>query len=102
MKDKFMRVGNNGERFQVAQDVSAYKKYAQEQRQLNDATGGSRNYRSFAIIPDIVSIDIMNKYGLNIHDPEFMTNPADVNKFKQIIKTEYPELLTANQSRARQ
>ena len=98
---KSMNIENNGERFRVSQDVSAYNRYAEQQRKINDETGGSRKYRSFAIIPDIVSIDILNKYGINIHDPEFMSNPADVNKLKRIIKTEYPELLTANQSRAR-
>ena len=50
--------------------------------------------RSFAIIPDIVAIDIYTKYGIDVHADDFIKHPAAVNKLKRIIKQEYPKLLT--------
>ena len=51
-------------------------------------------YRKFATIPDIVAIDILHKYGIDIHDPNTMQDPAQMNKFKNIIKSEYKYLLS--------
>jgi len=51
-------------------------------------------YKKFATIPDIVAIDILNKYGIDIHDPNTMRDPALMNRFKNIIKSEYKYLLS--------
>lgn len=82
--------------FNLSQDVSAYRDYAAEQRRIDEHAKSTRNYRSFAIIPDIVAIDILTKYGIDIHSPDFMHHPELVKKFKQIIVSEYPALLTSN------
>jgi len=82
--------------FRLEQDIQAYKDFAAESREANDYFGGGKKYRSFAIIPDIVAIDILTKYGIDIHANEFMSNPALIRRVKNIIRTEYPALLTSN------
>jgi len=82
--------------FKLEQNVEAYKDYAAQQRALDSDARAGRQYRSFAIIPDIVAIDILTKYGLDIHHPEFMNDPAQLRKLKQIIISDYPLLQTSN------
>lgn len=90
------KVQTDDRNFQLTQNVEAYREYAKEQRLRDESAKATRQYRSFAIIPDIVAIDILTKYGIDIHAPDFMQNPAQVRKFKQVIHTEYPDLLTSN------
>jgi len=82
--------------FQLSQDVSAYKDYAAKQREVDSVSHAGRSYRSFAVIPDIVAIDILTKYGLDLHAQDFMDNPANLRKLKQIIISDYPLLQTSN------
>jgi len=89
-------VKDNEKDFKLEQNVTAYKDYAAQQRELDSFARNGRTYRSFAIIPDIVAIDILTKYGLDIHGTEFMSDPASLRKLKQIIETDYPLLKTSN------
>jgi hypothetical protein len=89
-------VKDDKEDFQLEQNVQAYKDYAAQQRELDSIARNGRTYRSFAIIPDIVAIDILTKYGLDIHADTFMHDPASLRKLKQIIETDYPLLKTSN------
>jgi hypothetical protein len=82
--------------FQLEQNVEAYKDYARQSRQADEDLSSTRQYRSFAIIPDIIAIDILTRYGLDVHSPEFMGDPVSFRKFKQIIMSEFPDLLTSN------
>lgn len=82
--------------FKLEQDVGAYKAYAEKQRELDSFASNGRTYRSYAIIPDIVAIDMLTKYGMDIHAPDFMDNPANLRKLKQVIETDYPLLKTSN------
>ena len=86
----------DSENFLLSQDVSAYREYAAQQRLADESAPATRQYRSFAIIPDIVAIDVLTKYGIDIHAPEFMHDAEAVKKFKRIIVSEYPALLTSN------
>jgi hypothetical protein len=58
--------------FLLSQDVSAYRDYAKESRDIYDASGTASHYRSFAVIPDIVAIDIYTKYKIDINAQDFM------------------------------
>jgi len=82
--------------FQLEQNVDAYKDYASQQRELDSIASNGRSYRSYAIIPDIVAIDILTKYNLDVHSPEFMSDPLNLRKLKQVIDTDYPLLKTSN------
>jgi len=101
MMDKNMKYSRDDQKIHVAQDVSSYLDYAKQSRDLQARRGDASHYRSFAIIPDIVAVEILSKHGLNLHDSEFMTNKEDVARLKRIIKSEYPSLLTSNVSKAR-
>jgi hypothetical protein len=83
----------NGEGFQFEQDIQGYLDYAHKTRVANQGVAGV-NMRSFCIVPDIVAVDILTKYGLDIHDPEM--DQQGFTKFKEIVKREYPRLLTNN------
>jgi len=89
-------VNTNESNFMLAQDVSAYKDYAEKARYADEHSSSKRQYRSFAIIPDIVAIDVLTKYKINIHEPETMKDAVMMRKFKNIIISEYPHLLTSN------
>ena len=89
-------VDTNEKDFRLTQDVSAYKDYAKQQRDLDELAPSMRQYRSFAIIPDIVAIDILTKYYIDVHDPDLMKDPATLRRLKNIIISEYPALLTSN------
>jgi len=87
--------GKNGE-FRATQDVSAYLDYASKSRAAAKSmfANQKQNFRSFAIIPDIVAVDIKTKFNLDVHDPENSTN--ELQKIKNIIIQNYPQLLTGN------
>ena len=90
------KVRTDDTNFVLDQNIEAYREYAKEQRTLDESAKATRQYRSFAIIPDIVAIDILTKYGIDIHAPDFMHQPELVKKFKNIVMSEYPDLLTSN------
>jgi hypothetical protein len=91
------KVQDQGKDYKLQQDVTAYKDYAANSRQVDEGISHQgRHYRSFAIIPDIVAIDILTKYGLDIHAQDFMSVPANLTKLKRIIMTDYPLLQTSN------
>ena len=98
MSNKIITNENDGN-IRASKDVSSYLEFAKRSRDLQARGGDASHYRSFAIIPDIVAVDILTKHGLNLHDSEFMTNKEDVAKLKRIIKSEYPNLLTSNVTR---
>lgn len=83
--------------FRVEQDIQHYKDYAADMREKDKYLAGARstNYRPFCIIPDVVAIDLKLKYGIDIHAPEFMSDTATKMRFAQIMRTEFPELLTS-------
>ena len=77
--------------YEVRQDVSAYLEQAKKDR---ETTGMKRGHlKKFATIPDVVAIEILSKYGMDIHDPAFMHDPDNMKKFKYIIETEYKNLM---------
>jgi hypothetical protein len=90
------RVATDEKDFRLEQKVDGYLEYAAQQRELDSAASSKRQYRSFAIIPDIVAIDLLTKYNINVHSPDFLKNPAEVRRFRHIIETEYPKLKTSN------
>lgn len=88
-----------GEEFQLEQDVSFYKEYAKESRDNVAAATRSTSYKPWCIIPDIVAIDILAKYGIDVHAPSFMNDKEQLRKVAQIMRLEYPDLLMSNITR---
>jgi len=90
------KVKTDEKNFKLEQNVEAYRDYAALSREKDESASTTRQYRSYAILPDIVCIDILTKYGLDVHAPEFMDNPANLRRLKQIIDSDYTLLKTSN------
>ena len=73
--------------WEVKQDISAYLDQAKFDRENAQMQRG--HMKKFATIPDIVAIEIAEKYGIDIHDPNTMSDVDKMKKFKYIIQTEY-------------
>jgi len=85
-----IKVKKIGERFDVTQDVSSHLDWAKDQRERSKYDRLDRGFKPYCNIPDSVSLDIMTKYGINIHDG---CNKDDLKRVKQIIKQDYPALM---------
>ena len=77
-------------RWQVYQDEKPFLEEAKRERE-NQA--GNSHVKKFATIPDIVAIEIMEKYGLDIHSPTFMHDKDALAKLKSIILRDYKYLV---------
>lgn len=89
-------VSVNDTHFQLTQNIRPYKEYAAASREAHWDSRMSRtktHWKPFATIPDIVAIDILTKYGLDIHSPDFGHDLVGKRKLVGIIKSEYPDLL---------
>ena len=80
----------------VKQDVTPYLEQAKRERDKSDAGLIKKNtgYQKFATIPDIVAIDINEKYGIDIHDPATTSDREKMARFMLIVKQEYSYLLS--------
>jgi len=85
-----MRVQQTGDRLDVTQDVSSHLDWAKEQRERSTQSRLDRGFKPYCNIPDSVSLDIMTKYGINVHGG---CDKDDLKRVKQIIKQEYPALM---------
>jgi len=91
-----VQLDKHNDTFRLEQDVQGYKDYAKMTRENIDAQTRSQSYKPVAIIPDIVAVAILTKYGLDIHSVEFMHDTAQKKRLMSIIRTEYPDLLLSN------
>jgi len=77
---------------EVTQDVSSHLDWAKQMRELESSRKSfSHGFKPFCNIPDSVSLELMTKYGINIHDNQ--TDRDAFKKVKTIIKRDYPHLL---------
>ena len=81
--------------FAVEQDVSAILAQAEQERKIAaEFTNPNKTYRKFGTIPDVVCIEIKLKHGIDLHDPDTMSDKPTMTRFKNIIKRDYPYLLS--------
>lgn len=87
------KIDTNTLEFKATQDHRAFVEQAkidrEQQKSMKD-TG----YKKACTIPDIVAIEINFKHGINIHDPTFMNDSDKLKKVLQIIRSEYPYLMS--------
>jgi len=80
--------------WEAKQDITQYKEHAKNERDRQDYFGKAKGgYRKLATIPDIVALDILQKHKLDLHDHNFMSNPANLTKLRSILMTEYRDLV---------
>ena len=77
---------------QIYQDEKPFIEQAKIDRET--MTRRDTGYKKFATIPDIVAIEVAQKYGIDIHDPIQSGDSTVMNKFKKIIKENYAYLLS--------
>lgn len=77
----------------MTQDVQPFLEAAKYDRetQKKDKVNGMQK---FATVPDVVALDIKQKWGLDLHDPTFMHDKDSLAKLMLIIRQEYPYLLS--------
>ena len=79
----------------IGQDVSEILKEAAVERKIaRELTDNKKTYKKFATIPDVVCIEIKNKYNIDIHAPEASDDPNIMKRFKAIVKQDYPYLMS--------
>ena len=77
---------------EVTQDVSTHLEWAKQMRETKSSRNNfSHGFKPFCNIPDSVSLELMSKYGINIHDNQ--TDRDALKKVKSIIKRDYPHLM---------
>jgi hypothetical protein len=93
------RVRTDATHFKLDQDITPYLKHAAESREKQWEYRHSlhkSHWRPAFTLPDIVAIDILTKYGLDVHHPAFNSNPANGKRLLAIIKSDYPNLLMSH------
>lgn len=80
--------------FEVTQDATPFIEQAKRDREASLKHGRDVGYKKACTIPDIVAVDLLYKYGIDVHDPNFMHDPAQVRRVIGIIKSEYPLLMS--------
>ena len=88
--------GHKGEsQWQIYQDEKPFLDQAKLEREAVTKSTHMK-HRKFATIPDIVALEIMQKYGIDIHDPNVMHDTDKMKRFKYIVMTEYKHLVVNN------
>ena len=79
-------------RWEIYQDEEPFVEQAKLDREqtLRETHMG---HRKFATIPDIVALEVMQKYAINIHDPEQSRCHWTMKRFKEIVMRDYPHLV---------
>lgn len=91
-KDYHVHIDKSG--MGITQDIEPHLNWAKHQRELSRANKFSKKdtgFKPYCNVPDSVALDIMTKYGINLHDANIQQ--AEMRKFKQIIKQDYPYLM---------
>ena len=94
MKDNSIDIKFKGNFAQASQDIEPYLAYAKSMREIYDDPRKDKSFRRLAVIPDIVAVDVMMKYGINIHQHDLDQDARQ--RFGKIIKEDYPHLLLRN------
>ena len=79
--------------WKVYQDEKPFVDQAKVER---EGTKSNTHHKKFATIPDIVALEVLTKYGIDIHDPDITYDRERMNRFKHIIMTEYKHLVVNN------
>lgn len=77
------------------QDERPFLEQAKIDRERGTLDNNS-SMRKFATIPEIVAIEIKDKYGVDLHHPDFMQDIDQKAKFFSIIRSDYSYLVVNN------
>lgn len=78
----------------ATQDINPVFEDIKLDKEIADDASGRPNtqmhYKKFATVPDVVAIEIYQKYGINCHHEDFLQDVDAKAKFFTIIRQEYP------------
>ena len=80
---------NHGSSWSVVQDVQPFLDEAKRDRAEGD---GSSHMTKMFSIPEVIAIEIREKWGVDIFAPDFMQDKEKKAKVFQIVEQEYPNL----------
>lgn len=83
----------HGSQWRIEQNINPYLEEAKKDRDLGD---GVKHYTKMYTIPDIVAIEIKQKYGIDVFSPEFMHDKEQKAKVHLIMQQEYSKLLSTD------
>ena len=83
----------NGTQWAVEQDVEQYINQAKLDRESGD---GNKHYTKMYTIPEIVAIEIKEKWGIDVFSPEFMHDAEKKMKVHLIVQQHYPKLMSTD------
>ena len=78
--------------WQIYQDERPFLEQAKRDREAGTKKT-HMNHKKFATIPEIVAIELKEKYGVDIHSLTFMDDVDMKAKFFTIIQQDYPHLV---------
>jgi len=80
--------------YSIYQDVDKIIEEVKLDKQLLTSGGKKQmGWRKAFTIPDLVAIEILEKYSLDVHAQDFFKDKDKMKRLKYIVKTEYPYLL---------
>ena len=81
--------------WKIYQDEKPFLEQAKRDRE-EGSKANALGAKKFATIPEIVAIEINNKYGIDIHAPDFLHDDDKKAKFFAIMQSEYSHLVVNN------
>ena len=78
--------------WRLYQDERPFLEQAKREREAGTKST-HMNHKKFATIPEIVAIEIKEKYGIDLHSLTFMDDVDAKAKFFTIIQQDYPHLV---------
>ena len=85
-------IDHNSMDFKMYQDEKPFLEQAKLERELGQKK--DVGYKKACTIPDIVAVELLYKYGIDIHAETFMSDTDKVKKVLKIIKSDYPYLMS--------
>ena len=86
-----IKYDEHGSTMKVEQDERPFVDMIKQERETHNTKHS--HVRKFATIPDIVAIEILENWGLDIHSPTFMHDVDALKKLKMILIKDYPHLV---------
>ena len=82
--------------WRVYQDEKPFLEQAKKDRDISDSGLNKKDlgFKKFATVPDIVAIEIKNKWGIDLHDSATMKDKDMMAKFMVIFKQNYSHLMS--------
>jgi hypothetical protein len=95
IENRGLELIGDDKQFTLSQNIDPFLENAKQERDIAaEFTNPNKRYRKLATIPDVVALDIKLRYDIDIHHPDTLKNPHMMKRFRAIIKSDFPKLLS--------